>query len=162
MNKGKFIVWLALLAMAAVSLPADIAPVKFCCVAGEYMGSQVPDPLPNCPVPEKKSFTMTISQARGCGAELKLTVIDTSGHITEIKGTLSRGRGGCCNFTGSFSDPHPVGHVILLKGAFCKVMGRWQAKGTFVEKNSGDPCKKTGTWQIDQTEKSLEVLTPVE
>jgi len=146
------------LAVAAVAvagiatwLPAQALPGKLCCVAGEYRGSNTPDPLPNCPVPKSETFSMTISQSRGCGSSVWGRITDSSGHVNDFTGTLSAGRPrGCCVITASFSDPGHPGHLVKFTGTLCKRLGKWHASGTFTEVNSGDPCKKGGVWEITQ------------
>ncbi len=125
--------------------------VKVCCIAGTYRGSQTPDPLPNCPVPKPESFTITISQAAGCGADVWGTITSASGNVNQFKGTLRKGERGCCVIEANFSDPGRPGHLITFKGTFCKQMGKWTASGTFTEVNGGDPCKKGGVWKIAQS-----------
>ena len=141
-------------AVAAVGvsawLPAQTTPAKMCCVAGDYRGSQTPDPLPNCPVPKAETFTMTIQQALGCGADVSGTITSASGRVNQFKGTLRRGPRGCCVLEGGFSDATPAGHMVKFTGTLCRKAGKWQATGTFTEVNSGDPCKKGGVWKIAQ------------
>ncbi len=145
------------LAVAAVGaagvaawLPAQVPPAKLCCIAGEYRGSNTADQLPNCPVPKSEAFTMTILQARGCGTEVWGRITDSSGHVNDFKGTLGRGLRGCCTLSASFSDPGHPGHLVVFKGTFCQRLGKWRAQGTYKETNSGDPCKKAGTWEVTQ------------
>ena len=147
-SKMKLVAFLAIAAVAAAGLAAQGILPRLCCVAGEYTGSHILDPLPNCPAPASESFTMSLYQETGCGAKVWGKIVDRAGNVREFKGTLSLGPRGCCKFTASFSDPHPVGHVIEMTGLFCRVAGKWGAKGTYKEINSGDPCRKTGTWHI--------------
>jgi hypothetical protein len=133
----------------AAWLPAQTLATKLCCIAGDYKGSQAADPLPNCPTPKSEKFAMTILQAR-CGADIAGTITDASGHVSEFKGALSRGLKGCCVLNASFSDPGRPGHLVSFTGTFCQRMNKWRAKGTYKETNSGDPCKKGGTWEITQ------------
>lgn len=149
-SKMKLLAAATIVVLAAAGLAAQVIDKKLCCVAGEYSGSHVLDQLPNCPVPEKESFTLTMYQAKECSADVQGKIVDASGHVSEFKGTLGPGSKGCCTFKASFSDPQPVGHIVEMKGTICKVGGKWQAKGTYTETNSGDPCKKTGTWQFQQ------------
>lgn len=143
---------LAALLLAGISawLPAQVAPGRLCCIAGEYTGSNLADQLPNCPVPKPETFTMTISQARECGADVWGRISDSSGHVNEFRGTLARGLRGCCVLTASFSDPGHPGHLVNFTGTFCKSGKKWSAKGTYTETNSGDPCKTKGTWKVTQ------------
>ena len=148
-----FAVALAALLLAGVSawLPAQVVPGRLCCIAGEYAGSNIPDQMPRCPVPKATAFTMTIVQARDCGAEISGRITDAEGHVNAFKGTLGRGLRGCCVLTAaSFSDPGEPGHVVNFKGTFCKRGTKWQASGTYTETNSSDPCKTKGTWKITQ------------
>ncbi len=146
------------LAVAAVAVtvlagpqPGPTAFGSLCCVAGNYRGSQTPDPLPNCPVPKAELFSMTISQAPGCGSSVWGQITDASGHVYQYKGTLRRGTvRGCCVLEGSFSDPANPAHVVKFMGNMCLQLGKWQAIGTFSEVNSGDACKKGGVWKILQ------------
>jgi hypothetical protein len=131
-------------------LPGQTPPPKLCCVAGEYRGSQIQNQLPNCPPPKAETFTMTIQQALGCGADVWGTITDASGRVNRFKGTLRAGPRGCCVLEGSFSDPARPGHLVKFTGTLCRKAGKWQASGTFTEANSGDPCKKGGTWKIAQ------------
>jgi len=101
-------------------------------------------------VPKPEAFTMTISQANGCGADVWGRISDSSGHVSEFKGTLTRGLRGCCVLKASFSDPGHPGHVVNFTGEFCKHGTTWQASGTYTETNSGDPCKTKGTWKVTQ------------
>ena len=138
------------LTVAAAWLSAQPQPGKLCCIAGVYRGSQTPDPLPNCPVPKAELFSMTISQAPGCGADVWGTITSASGKVNQFKGTLRPGSRGCCVIEASFSEPKRPGHLVTFKGNFCQQMGKWHASGVFTEVNSGDPCKKGGVWKIDQ------------
>jgi hypothetical protein len=145
---------LAMVVVAAIGvsawLPAQTPTGKLCCVAGTYRGSQTPDPLPNCPVPKAETFSMTISQALGCGADVWGTITSAAGGVNHFKGTLRRGPRGCCVLAGSFSDPARPGHVVKFTGTLCRKAGKWAATGTFTEVNSGDPCKTGGVWKIAQ------------
>ena len=138
------------LALAPAWLPAQTTPLKTCCIAGDYRGSQTPDPLPNCPVPKPELFSMTIQQALGCGSEVWGRITDASGHVNQFRGTVRQGLRGCCELVGSFGDPKRPGHVVAFKGTLCQQLGKWHATGTFTETNGGDPCKKGGVWRIDQ------------
>jgi hypothetical protein len=131
-------------------LGAATTPAKLCCVAGEYRGSQTANQLPNCPPPKAETFTMTIKQAVGCGADVWGTITDASGHVNNFKGTLRPGPRGCCVLDGNFSDPARPGHLVKFTGTMCRTAGKWHATGTFTEVNSGDPCKKGGVWKIVQ------------
>jgi hypothetical protein len=148
--KINHIIRLAILAMAAAALSAQTFPGKLCCLAGEYKGSQIHSQLPNCPVPKSETFTMTIFQARGCGADVWGKITSPSGEVNEFKGTLSRDPSGCCAFNASFGNPTHPGYLVTLTGTFCLRLGKWQARGTYKETNGSDPCKKGGTWEIKQ------------
>jgi hypothetical protein len=150
MIKPKIIVVLVFLAAVAAVLSAQIVPIRLCCIAGNYSGSHIHNPLPNCPLPQSEAITMTISQSRGCGADVWGTITGPSGDVNAFKGTLSRGLRGCCVLNASFSSPGHPEHVVTLKGSFCMKMGKWTAKGTYTEINSSDPCKQSGSWQIKQ------------
>lgn len=149
-KKAKWLVLATAMAALAAGLTARGLPLKMCCVAGEYKGSHILDPLANCPVPASETFTMTIKQAAGCGANVWGSIVDASGNVRDFVGTLSRGLRGCCNIEAKFTDPHPAGHVIKMTGTLCMALGKWRGKGTYVEVNSGDPCKKTGSWKLQQ------------
>ncbi len=149
-NKMRILAAATIVMLAAAGLEAQDIGLKMCCVAGEYSGSHVLDQLPKCPVPESESFKLSLFQARECGAEVRGKIVAASGHVSEFKGTLGRGAGGCCTFKASFPDAEPAGHVVEMKGTICLVDGKWRAKGTYTETNSGDPCRKTGTWQFRQ------------
>jgi len=153
-KKTKLTIGLAIVALVSAGfsawLPAQTPLARMCCVAGEYNGSQINKQLPNCPVPKSESFTMTLVQAKGCGSDVWGKIVGPSGVVNEFKGTLSRARRGCCVISASFSDPGHPGHLVTFKGTFCKVLGKWQAKGTYSETNSSDPCKQGGTWEIKQ------------
>jgi hypothetical protein len=151
MNKRekRLVLFVALTALV-ISLPAQMIPVKMCCVAGTYKGSQIHDPSFNCPPQTREAFTMVVIQGRGCGAEVKGTISDSTGNTFSFNGTLSKAPGGCCAFSASFGDPAHPGYLVTLKGTFCLRLGKWQAKGTYKETNNSDPCKKSGTWQIQQ------------
>jgi hypothetical protein len=151
MNKEtKRLVFSIALTMLVINLPAQMIPVKMCCIAGEYKGSQIHSQLPNCPVPKSETFTMTIFQARGCGADVWGKITSPSGEVNEFKGTLSRGPSGCCAFNASFGNPTHPGYLITLTGTFCQRLGKWHAKGTYKETNNSDPCKKAGSWELQQ------------
>ena len=139
-----------ILVAVAAWLPAQTPKGKLCCIAGEYAGSNIPDQMPRCPVPTATAFTMTIVQARDCGAEVSGRITDAEGHVNAFKGTLSRGLRGCCVLTASSSNPGEPGDVVDFKGTFCKRGTKWQASGTYTETNSSDPCKTKGTWKITQ------------
>jgi hypothetical protein len=142
---------LAVAAVAGVAtwLPAQVAPGKLCCIAGEYQGSNRADQLPRCPVPTPDAFTMAIGQSRECGSDVSGRITDAEGHVNPFTGTLTRGQKGCCVLTASFSDPGQPGHVVIT-GTFCKSGKKWSAKGTYTEPNSSDPCKVKGTWKVTQ------------
>ena len=136
---------------AVAWLPAQTPKAKLCCIAGDYAGVNVANALPRCPAPKKETFTMTISQARGCGADVRGTITSASGDVNNFTGTLSPGLRGCCALTASFSDPGHPGHVVTFTGTFCMGLDKkWHAKGTYTETNSGDPCKKGGIWDMTQ------------
>lgn len=152
MSKSKWIVWAALIAFiagmaAAISLPAQA--LKLCCVAGKYEGYQVNTAKPNCPAPAKEPFTMVIEQELNCGPKLKGTILDIAGTVNHWTGTLTRGLRRCCKLEGSFLTPG--GNPVKFTGSICRnSLGKWQAKGTWVEVGSTDPCKGSGTWQMTQ------------
>ncbi len=149
-KKAKMLIWLTTLIVFVFALTIQGLPVRLCCIAGEYTGSTIHNLLPNCPPSNREAFSMTIFQERGCGASVWGKITSASGGVNEFKGTLSRGLKRCCVLTASFSDPGHPGHLVTFTGTFCQVLGKWQAKGTFKETNSGDPCKKGGTWEIKQ------------
>jgi len=133
--------------LAAVSLQAQIAGL--CCIAGRYEGFQVNYAKPNCPKPKKEPFTMVVKQMAPCAADIGGTVTDSSGVISDWTGTLARGRGGCCMLEGNFLTPS--GNTVTFKGTICKTkLGKWKAKGTWVELKSSDPCKGSGIWEMTQ------------
>ncbi len=140
------------IAGVAAWLPADVPPAKaLCCLAGKYRGSHAPNPLPNCPLPKSEPFTMAISQAAGCGADVWGTITDASGHVNRFRGTIRGGATGCCLIEASFADPARPGRVVSFRGAFCRgVSDKWSANGTFTETGGGDPCKKDGVWKAVQ------------
>ncbi len=152
MSKNKWIGWAALFVFfagtaAVVSLPAQA--LKLCCIAGKYEGSQINYAKPNCPKPLPEKFIMEIAQERGCGARLKGTVTDSSGTVSNWNGNLSPGLRGCCKLEGSFLTPG--GNTVKFTGSICRNrLGKWQAKGTWEEIGSTDPCKGSGTWQMTQ------------
>jgi hypothetical protein len=127
-----------------VSLPAQLG--KLCCIAGTYEGFQVPYAKPNCRFPQKQTFTMVVMQAKLCAAEIKGTVTDSSGVVSDWTGVLSLGRRGCCRLEGHFLTPS--GNTVVFKGTICQKHGKWKATGTWEEINSSDPCKGAGTWEM--------------
>ena len=149
-NKGKIFIGLTFLTLAATVLSAQVRRLKLCCIAGDYKGSQVHSQLPDCPLPKSENFTMAISQARGCGTDVWGTITSSSGELNKFKGTLSRGPKGCCVLNASFSSPGHPEHVVTLTGTFCRKLAKWTANGIYTEINSGDPCKQSGTWQLQQ------------
>jgi hypothetical protein len=146
-KKTKPFILLAAMIMIASGVPAQVLPVKLCCVAGEYKGSHVNNQLPNCPVPQSETFSMTLKQGIGCSANVWGTIVSPSGEINNFTGTLTSGPRGCCVLTAKFGTR---GHVTTFTGTFCLRLGKWQAKGTYTEINNSDPCKKGGTWAIKQ------------
>jgi len=146
-KKAKLLILLTVLALSVSGLPAQVLPVKLCCVAGEYRGSHINNQLPNCPVPQSETFSMTLKQGIGCGANVWGTILSPSGEIQNFNGTLTRGARGCCVITAKFGTR---GHVTTFTGTLCMRLGKWQAKGTYTEINSSDPCKKSGTWEMKQ------------
>jgi hypothetical protein len=152
MNKQWKIVVLALSCLGLLNLltvtPLAADSPKLCCVAGTYQGFQVNKILPNCPRPQKEKFTMEIKQEERCQAAVWGTVIDSSGVVSNWKGTLTRGLRGCCNLVGTITPSS--GNTVTFKGSLCQKMGKWHAKGTWVESNSTDPCRGSGTWVMDQ------------
>lgn len=132
----------------SVSLPAQLG--KLCCISGNYEGWQVNTAKPNCPKPLKEKFAMVISQDRGCGAGLKGTITDAAGTVNDWTGTLAPGLRGCCKLEGKFLTPS--GNTVVFKGTICRpaLGGKWQAKGTWEEIGSTDPCRGSGTWQMSQ------------
>lgn len=149
-KKAKRLIWLSTLIVFVFGLTIHGLPIRLCCIAGEYTGSTIHNSLPNCPRPKSETFSMTIFQVRGCGANVWGKITSASGDVNEFKGTLSRGRRRCCVLTASFSNPGHPGHLVTFTGTFCLSLGKWQANGTFTEINSGDPCKKGGTWGMKQ------------
>ncbi len=133
--------------VAVVSLPAQT--LKLCCIAGKYEGSQINHAKPNCPVPVKEFFTMVLKQVEPCGAKIGGTITDAAGTVNHWTGTLTRGLRGCCKLEGSFLTPG--GNTLKFQGTICRNrFGKWQAKGTWEEIGSTDPCKGSGTWQMTQ------------
>jgi hypothetical protein len=153
-NKKLYVAWMVALflvvagLLAAVSLQAQAR--ELCCIAGTYEGFQLNYARPNCPIPEKQNFTMVIKQMRPCAADIGGTITDSSGMVSNWTGILSRGLRGCCVLEGSFLTPS--GNTVTFKGTICKKkpLGKWQAKGTWVELRSSDPCKGGGTWEMTQ------------
>lgn len=151
-KKNRFLaaaaVFVFVAAVASVSLPAQLG--KLCCINGKYEGWQINYAKPNCPKPAKENFTMTIDQERGCGSALKGTVIDSAGTVNNWTGKLATALRGCCKLEGKFLTPS--GNTVVFKGTICRVAlgGKWQAKGTWEEIGSTDPCRGSGTWQMSQ------------
>jgi hypothetical protein len=144
---------LAVFALAVgllLPLSAQAPAKKLCCVAGEYKGFQINYAKPNCPRPVKETFTMVVKQTIDCGADLKGTVTDSAGTVSNWTGTLSRAMlRGCCQLEGSFETPG--GNPVKFKGTICMKDGKWHAEGTWEEIGSTDPCRGAGTWQMDRT-----------
>ncbi len=133
--------------LSAAAVPARAGDV--CCVAGTYKGFQINDAKPNCPPPVRQNFTMVIKQKTPCTADITGTVTDSSGTISDWTGTLTPGPRGCCALEGSFRTPG--GNTVKFKGSICRVLGKWKAKGTWVETPAGDPCKGGGSWEMTQS-----------
>jgi len=92
---------------------------------------------------------MVIKQVAPCTAAVGGTITDSSGLVNNWTGTLSRGLlRGCCVLEGSFITPS--GNTVKFRGNICLKLGKWQAKGTWVEIKSPDPCRGSGTWQMSQ------------
>ena len=145
-KKFRKAVWAAVL-LSLVSLSALSGAI--CCVAGTYEGFQINYVKPNCPTPAKEKFTMVIKQMVPCTAAVGGTVVDSSGTENHWTGTLSRSlMRGCCALEGSFLTPS--GNTVKFKGTICLKLGKWQAKGTWEEIGSTDPCRGKGTWQMSQ------------
>jgi len=133
--------------LSVISLPAQAK--RLCCVAGKYEGFQINYAKPNCPTPLKEKFTMVLKQVAPCTADVGGTITDSSGLVNNWTGTLSPGLlRGCCVLEGSFLTPG--GNTLKFKGNICLKLGKWQAKGTWVEIKSSNPCKGSGTWQMSQ------------
>jgi len=133
--------------LSVASLPAQVKGL--CCIAGTYEGFQVNYAKPNCPRPLKEKFTMVVKQKEPCTSFISGTVTDSSGVVNNWTGTLSRGlMRGCCVLEGSFLTPG--GNTVKFKGNICLRLGKWQAKGTWEEIGSTDPCRGSGTWQMTQ------------
>jgi hypothetical protein len=152
MNKHvKLVLGLAVLLLAIGGMLSAVQrqfpPVKLCCVAGNYRGTHICNPLPNCPVPQSETFSMTIMQGLNCGSDVWGTILSASGEVQNFKGTLTRGIRGCCVLTASFGKP---GNVTTFTGTFCLKLGKWVAKGTYSEPGNGNPCKQSGTWGVKQ------------
>jgi hypothetical protein len=153
MNKKFKVAWTVALfsflfaLLPVLSLQSQI--VKLCCVAGKYKGTQVNYAKPNCPPPEKQTFTMVIQQAKPCTSAVSGTITDIAGVVNNWTGTLSRGlRRGCCVLEGSFLTPS--GNTVKFRGNICLKLGKWQADGTWEEIGSSDPCRGSGTWKMSQ------------
>lgn len=149
-SRMKWMAAAAVVLLASTLLTAQGVAPRPCCIAGEYKGSHIDTRLPNCPLPQSESFTMTIYQDVGCGEKVWGKIVDTSGHISEFKGTVRRGLRGCCIVQASFPDAHPAGHVIEFEIKVCLMAGKWRGKGTYKDILSGDPCKTGGSLQIQQ------------
>jgi hypothetical protein len=121
---------------------------KVCCVAGRYNGWQQNYVKPNCPKPLKEKFVMVLKQERGCGPNVWGTITDSSGLVNNWTGTLSLGLRGCCKLEGSFLTPG--GDLVKFSGTICMTLGKWKAKGTWVEIGSTDPCRGSGVWEMAQ------------
>ena len=139
-----FVLILSLLAIA----PLQGQIKKVCCLAGNYAGSQINYAKPNCPPPVNENFTMLIKQMKPCTAAVGGTITDAAGMVNNWTGTLSPGLRGCCVLEGSFLTPS--GNTVKFTGTFCLKLGKWQAKGTWVEVSSSDPCRGSGTWEAKQ------------
>jgi hypothetical protein len=151
-NKVKFIAWLAILALAASGLLAQVIPEKLCCIAGNYRGSHTSAAGLGCPPPVTETFSMSLKQGINCNAEIWGTIIDAAGVVNNFKGKLTRGPRGCCVMNGKFGLP---GHVTTFTGTICKVLilGVWKwrvTNGTAAEEYSGIGCKHTSTWEMTQ------------
>ena len=132
---------------AGLSLQAQAK--KLCCVAGEYEGFQIAYAKPNCPAPVKEIFKMAIKQAAGCGADVKGTVTDPAGMVSNWTGTLSRGASAAAA-SSRRSFLTPGGNTVEVQGHILQKAGKWHAEGTWEEIGSTDRCKGSGTWQINQ------------
>ncbi len=133
---------------AAIYLPAQLG--RLCCINGKYEGWQINTAKPNCPKPVKETFVMVVDQERGCGPALKGTITDAAGTVNNWTGTLAPGLRGCCKLEGTFLTPS--GNTVVFKGTICRpaIGGKWQAKGTWEEIGSSDPCRGSGTWEMKQ------------
>lgn len=148
MNKrAKRLILSIALTVLVIGLPGQVIPLKMCCVAGNYKGSHINDQLPNCPIPKSETFSLAMMQSNHCGENVWGTITSPSGGVQNFTGTLTRGARGCCVLTAKFGTH---GHVTTFTGSLCLRLGKWQAKGTYIEIGSGDPCKKTGTWGMKQ------------
>jgi hypothetical protein len=150
MRISKRLVLPAVLALLAIVLPAQIIPVKLCCIAGEYRGTQIDNPVAGCPVPASTTFTMVITQAKGCGATLGVKIIPAEGTAKEFRATLSRGLKGCCTINATFPGESQANHVVNLSGTFCLVAGKWQGRMIYKNINTAYPCKLSGKLVVQQ------------
>ncbi|MBN2345152.1 MAG: hypothetical protein JXO51_02100 [Candidatus Aminicenantes bacterium] len=144
MKRRSSVILLAVLLLSFAFL--QVLPAKVCCVAGKYEGFQLHYAKPNCPPPVKQAFTMVIKQLKPCAAAIGGTVTDSSGVVSNWTGTLSLGLRRCCRLEGSFITPS--GNTVKFRGTICLKLGKWQAKGTWEEIGSTDPCKGSGTWEM--------------
>jgi len=150
-SKKNFIIALSFIFIAGLFAitPLQGQARKLCCISGKYEGFQVNYARPNCPRPQKENFTMVVKQKEPCAEVIGGTVTDSSGVVNDWTGTLSRGlMRGCCALEGSFLTPS--GNTVKFKGTICLKLGKWQAKGTWEEIGSTDPCRGKGTWQMSQ------------
>ena len=148
-GKMKLLAAAAVVLLAAATLAAQGVVPRPCCIAGEYKGSHIDTRLANCPLPQAESFTMTIYQDRGCGENVWGRIVDTSGHVSEFKGTVRRGLRGCCILKASFPDGPPPGHIDF-EITLCQTAGKWRGKGVYKYVLTGEPCKTGGTLQVQQ------------
>ncbi len=139
------IIGLSVMIFAALLINAAVKP---CCVAGFYSGTTLSKALSNCPHPEAEGFKMEIKQFPECNSKISGTVTGSSGGVSTLSGTVTRESRGCCKIEGLVIDAS--GKEVLFNGKLCLVKGKWIGKGTYYEPQSSNPCKKEGTWRMEQ------------
>jgi hypothetical protein len=113
-----------------------------CCISGKYLGSKTDTSCVPRRTPERKKFSMDITQAARCGSSWQGTVTDSDGKITTFSGNITAGPGaGCCTVDAVSTTGTDN---IRIKGLFCKRGTKWEGKGSFEDRE----CK--GTWEMNQ------------
>jgi hypothetical protein len=126
-------------------------PDQKCCIAGEYKGHHKDNSSSTCPKPEEGDFKMVIYQDKGCGSKIWGKIINPDGSTHDFNGTVTLGRGGCCNISGWWTKPTAAGapgERTDFKGFLCKKGGKWTGEGDYRTKRGTIICN--GKWNMTQ------------
>jgi hypothetical protein len=127
--------------------PVEVPSIQQkCCIAGIYNGTNKDITCPPPRKPETGKFIMDIQQDKACGSKIWGKITDLKGGPTmNFTGTITLGKGGCCNIQGMAENPNKK-ESVKFKGVLCRKGGKWTGNGDYTHSNG---C--TGKWEMTQS-----------